>query len=167
MTHPVTLSFSVRDLILTVVLLVVTILGCSLGGGAATPEPADGELASINALIDEFQSAYSAKDMPRLRATFHTKANVAIDFNNSTVQSSYRIDEWIPATQELLKNKRSVSDILSNREITVYRNIATVVADYNYRADGEHQAGQDIMIVTKLGGSWKIFSLTFYGDVVK
>lgn len=149
-------------------LVLMFFLGCGLGSGSPTnAAPQSGEIAAINALIDRFQSSYSRKDYQALRATFHPKANIAIDYNHSMTQSSYRLDEWITATEHLLKDKRSVSDVLSNREITVYRNLATVVADYDYRADGEHQAGQDIMILVKFGGDWKIFSLVFYGDPVK
>jgi len=162
-----TQRLSFRDLLLAICCVAITILGCTLGGSAPAPDPLAGELQAINALIDTFQTSYSQKNYAALRGTFHPKANVGIDYAGSTVQSTYRIDEWITATEQLLKDKRSVSDILSNRDITVYRNLATVVADYNYRADGEHQAGQDIMILVKMGGQWKIFSLVFYGDPVR
>ncbi|MEO7994741.1 MAG: nuclear transport factor 2 family protein [bacterium] len=158
-----------RDILFGTLFVVCLLIGCSLGGGhsAAAPAAPTGDEAALNTLIDKFQTSYSTKDYAALRTCFHPKANVAIDYLGGTVQSSSLINDWIKDTENILKDKSQVSDVLSNREFTVYRNIATVVADYDYRSGLDHQVGQDVFTCIKFNGEWKIFCLVFYGDPAK
>lgn len=157
-----------RDACYAFLFLVVCMIGCGLGGGTSTPTPdpaaPTGEAAQIDELITKFQTSYSKKRFTDLRACFHPKANVAVDFAGGTMQSTFTINEWILAQEDFLKDYPEVSDVLSNREITVYRNIGTAVCDYDYRGGSVHQTGQDIFMFTKFSGEWKIVSLAFYGD---
>ena len=164
------MRLTLRDSLYALLFCACCVIGCGLGGASGAPQqaaPSGGETAQVDALITKFQTAYSAKDYQTLQSCFHPKANIAIDYKGGTIHASYYIPDWIAETKKIVGGLPNVKDVLSNREIVVYRNLATVVADYDYRGGGDHEAGQDLFTVVKFDGQWKILSLAFYGDPVK
>ncbi|MFH1514727.1 MAG: nuclear transport factor 2 family protein [bacterium] len=126
------------------------------------------DIEAVNTVIDEFQAAYSAKNLGDVQKLFHYNAVVGIDYDNHTSQDIMIVSDWAKITREIFKSKLEISDKLTNRKIDVYRDsMATVVCDYNYRDNSNHQAGIDVFTLMKIKGRWKIISLIFSGDGVK
>ena len=126
------------------------------------------DIDAVNAVIDDFQTAYSAKNIGDVQKLFHYNAVVGIDFANHTSQKIMIVSDWAKETRDTFKGKLYISDKLTNRKIDIYRDsMATVVCDYDYRDPSTHQAGIDIFTLMKIKGKWKIISLIFSGDGVK
>ena len=126
------------------------------------------DIDSVNKVIDEFQEAYSSKEIQDVQNLFHYKAIVGIDFYINKDQKIMTLLEWLDGTKEIFKERGTISDKLTDREINVHRGaLATVVCDYDYRDGVSHQSGVDIFTLMKIKGSWKIVSLVFSGDDVK
>jgi len=123
------------------------------------------DVEEIDALIDQFQDAYSSKDASGLRALFYADAVIAMDSTGGERQTVISLDEWIVDTREnVFEENEHISDVLSNREIQVFRNIGYAVCDYNYRSDTKTAQGVDVLTFLKKRGSWKIVSLQWTGD---
>lgn len=123
------------------------------------------DIDEIDALIDDFQEAYSNKEIAALRNLFCNDAVVATDFQNGETQRVHSIEDWLQGTRDnTFENNDNISDTLSNRQIEVYRNIAYAVCDYRYVSDTEIGIGIDIFTFLKMRGDWKIISLQYTGD---
>jgi len=151
-------------IIVSVLFLPVLFLAsCLFPGNSRAADASD----AVNKVIDDFQDAYSSRNIVGVQTLFHPKAVVAIDFANNAEQRVMMVSEWAIATKEVFKEHLTISDKLTNREINVYRGgIATVVCDYDYRDPASHQTGNDVFTLIKIHGKWKIVSLVFSGDAV-
>jgi hypothetical protein len=157
------------NLILISVVVVALILACVM----LTQKPSqaavsDDDVAAVDKVIDDFQTAYTAMKLTDVQKLFHYKAVVGIDFNSNKSQEIMTLTEWLDSTRDVFKGKPWVSDKLTNRQIDVLENsMATVVCDYDYKDPGHHQVGVDIFTLMKIRGQWKIVSLIFSGDSTK
>ncbi len=143
-------------------------LGCIIPSATESGSAiAADETDAVNAVIDEFQEAYSSKKMIDVQNLFHYHAVIGIDFDNHTKQDIMSLSEWAQSTKEMFKEELWISDKLTNRIIEIHRSsMATVVCDYDYRDPTSHQAGVDVFTLMKIRGKWKIISLVFSGDGV-
>ena len=159
-------SSKIHHGILIASLLIVPVLVLTFCGLNEVSRAADNSDA-VNKVIDEFQTAYSAKNVVGVQSLFHPKGVVAIDFSSNTEQSVMTVGEWATATKEIFNKQTTISDKLTNREINVYRGgMATVVCDYDYNDMASHQAGKDVFTLIRIHGKWRIVSLVFSGDSV-
>ena len=126
--------------------------------------PAD-DIDEINEVMDNFEDYYSNERLNELRLLFHSEAVIAMDGEEGTSQHVIGLEDWLTATQEntFAMNER-ISDTLSDREITVYRNIAYAICNYTYIDDEEIGRGVDIFTFVKMRNRWRIVSLVFTGD---
>jgi hypothetical protein len=145
---------------------VIALIAVSIGFDRTNPMPVSADdLADVNTLIDDFQSAYSNEQTEALRQLFFAEAVVAYDYDSGESQRVHTLSDWIEGTQDnVFQMNTSISDTLSNREIQVFRNIAYVVCDYTYIDDDEIGRGVDIFTCMKMRGTWRILSLQFTGD---
>ncbi|MCD6217419.1 nuclear transport factor 2 family protein [bacterium] len=143
-------------------------LGCIIPSATESGSAiAADETDAVDAVIDEFQEAYSSKKMTDVQNLFHYRAVIGIDFDNHTKQDIMSLAEWVKETKEMFKEEIFISDKLTNRKIEIHRSsMATVVCDYDYRDSTNHQTGVDIFSLMKIRGKWKIISLIFSGDSV-
>lgn len=126
--------------------------------------PAD-DIEELDTLIDNFQEAYSSKNLTGLRGLFFADAVVAYDFDHGETQRVHSLEDWLQGTQEsVFEVNDYISDVLTNREIEVFRNIGYAICDYRYVDDDEIGTGIDIFTFMKKRGTWKILSLQFTGD---
>lgn len=149
---------------------VVFFLFCAvfLCGYFAGNASAEDDIDAVNKVIDEFQTAYSSKNITDVQNLFHHKAVVGIDFYSNKDQKIMSLLEWLNSTKEIFRERSTISDKLTDRDINVYRGaLATVVCNYDYRDGVSHQAGVDVFTLMKIRGKWKIISLIFSGDDVK
>jgi ketosteroid isomerase-like protein len=130
------------------------------------PSPAD-EIDEVSAVIDDFQTAYSNKQQNDLRNLFYAEAVIAYDFEEGQTQRIFKLEDWLQGTQEVTFNMNEhISDQLTNRDISVFRNIAYAVCDYTYTDDNEIGRGVDVLTLMKMRNRWRIVSLVFTGDQV-
>lgn len=143
-------------------------LGCIIPSATESGNAiAADETDAVNAVIDQFQDAYSSKTMADVQNLFHYNAVIGIDFDNHTKQDIMRLSEWVQSTKEMFKEEMWISDKLTNRKIEIHRSsMATVVCDYDYQDSTSHQTGVDVFTLMKIRGKWKIISLIFSGDGV-
>jgi len=156
-------NLSLRDAgwVLVCVAALVALIGITLGAGRAKADDAE----DVSALIDQFQDAYSNERLTELRQLFVAEAVVATDGSQGTRQSVCSIDEWLENTKEYVFDENEhLSDVLSNREIHVFRNMAYAVCDYVYTSDTEIGRGVDVLTFLKIRDHWRIVSLQFTGD---
>ena len=159
-------QFSIRDIPWLAICLIGLLTMVFAIENTRQPTTAD-EIDEINSLIDDFQDTYSAKDASGLRQLFFADAVIAMDGVEGTRQTVISLDEWIIDTQEnVFEENDRISDVLSNREIHVFRNIAYAVCDYNYSNDSKSGRGVDIITFLKKRDRWKIVSLQWTGDEV-
>lgn len=122
----------------------------------------------INKVIDDFQEAYSNKQADKLRTLFCSEAVIGYDQNEGREQGVISIDEWIQYTKEnTFRLHEKISDRLTNREITVFRNIAYAVCDYTYTDYKVTYKGIDVITFMKIKNRWRIVSLQWTGEQVK
>lgn len=139
----------------------VVFIGADLGNN---PSPAD-DIEEINDLLDDFEEAYSNEHLNDLRLLFFSDAVIAMDGEEGTRQTICSLEEWLTATQEdTFAMNEYISDTLSDREITVYRNIAYAVCNYTYIDDTNIGRGVDVFTFMKMRDRWRIVSLQFTGD---
>ena len=148
---------------------IIAVMGAFLGAvyaaGTGIERAKADDINEIDALIDTFQETYSAKDASGLRALFYADAVVAMDATDGEEQSIVSLDEWIINTRDyVFEENDHISDVLSNREIHVFRNIGYAVCDYNYQSDNKTAQGVDVLTFCKKRGTWKIVSLQWTGD---
>jgi len=128
------------------------------------PTPAD-DIDDINEVLDNFEDSYSNERLNELRMLFFSEAVIAMDGEAGTSQHVIGLEDWLSATQEnTFSMNEYISDTLSDREITVYRNIAYAVCNYTYIDDSEIGRGVDIFTFMKMRNRWRIVSLVFTGD---
>jgi hypothetical protein len=157
-------AFSVRDLLWLLVPVLSLALVLSLVSVGADPSPAD-EIEELNALLDEFEYNYSNERLNDLRLLFCSNAVIATDFSQGTVQRVYSLEDWLRGTQEgAFDSNEHISDVLSDREIEVYRNLAYAVCDYTYIDDTQIGRGVDIFTFIKMRDRWRIVSLQYTGE---
>ena len=148
-----------------IILAIAMIFACSSGSNLGTPAYAVDDIDAVNAVIDAFQTAYSARNIGDVQVLFHYNAVVGIDYDNHTSQDIMIMPDWAKSTRDVFESRLHITDKLTNRKIDVYRDsMATVVCDYDYRDPISHQVGIDIFTLMKIKGKWKIISLIFSGD---
>lgn len=160
-------KISIKDLSLA--LLVLGIFAFLIGGiNFSIEKSRANELDELNELMDNFEAAYSGERLNDVRQLFHSEAVIAHDSTNGERQSVYSLEDWLQGTQEdVFGMNEYISDVLSNREIVVFRNIAYATCDYTYRDDDGTQRGIDIFTFLKMRDRWRIISLQWTGDVVE
>lgn len=147
-------------------ILVLVICYTAINSGSRTH--ASNDIEAVNQVIENFQNAYSARDIGGVQELFHHKAVVGIQFESNPRPDIMTLSEWIKETREIFESRIWISDELTNRDINIYRGtMATVVCDYEYKDPVSHQAGIDIFTLMKFRGEWKIVSLVFSGEYVK
>ncbi len=156
-----------RDIAWLAISLLIMAAVVGLVGNQQVLSRAD-DIEEINELIDDFQEAYSNKQVSELRPLFLSNAVIACDGSEGTRQRSFTVDDWLQMTQENVFDENDyISDVLSNREIEVYRNIAYAVCDYNYNNDNINGRGVDILTFIRMRDRWRIVSLQWTGDEVE
>jgi len=153
-----------RDLLWVLVPVLSLVLVLGILNRRAAPSPAD-DIEELNALLDEFEYNYSNERLNDLRLLFCSNAVIATDFSQGTIQRVYGLEDWLRGTQEgAFDANEHISDVLSDREIQVYRNIAYAVCDYTYIDDREIGRGVDIFTFIKIRDRWRIVSLQYTGE---
>ncbi len=124
--------------------------------------PVDPDIASVNAFIDEFQDRYTAQDIEGVGKLFMKDGAVVVDYEGKI--SSYTTREWLERTANIFKRGDKISDRLTERDITVYRNIAVVKCRFDFASSWEKSYGHDIFSLVRHDDRWLIVSLTYSGD---
>jgi len=154
-----------REIIWVAVPIVALALAIFAWGTPVEEPSVANDLDDINAVIDSFEDAYSNEQLNDLRNLFFAEAVIAYDCEEGRTQRVHELEDWLAGTQEVTFDLNEfISDTLSNREITVFRNIAYVVCDYEYLDDNEVGIGIDIFTLMKMRNRWRILSLQFTGD---
>ena len=143
----------------------LALIALALLTGWPEKSSATDDIDDLNALIDNFQEAYSNKDSLTLRSLFFSNAIVAYDFEGGELQRTHSRSDWLQGTEEnTFADNQYISDNLTNRQIETFRNIAYAVCDYRYESDTEIGTGKDIFTFLKMRGEWKIVSLQYTGE---
>ncbi len=131
---------------------------------ARIPSPAN-DLDELNALLDEFEDAYSGKRVNDLRQLFFADAVIAYDLDEGQTTEVRSLEAFLQSTSEhVFQLNENISDTLTDREIVVYRNIAYAICDYSYVSDNKTARGIDIFTFFKQRDRWRILSLQWTGD---
>jgi ketosteroid isomerase-like protein len=126
-----------------------------------------GEIAEVNAVIDGFQKCYSNKDIKGVRDLFYAEAVIAWDVDQGAQIKVVSAEEWLQFTEkDVFTKSKPISDILTDRDITVHRNIAYAVYNYTYTDSEEKYQGIDVITLLKMRGRWRILSLQWTGDPI-
>jgi len=126
------------------------------------------EIEEINTVIDNFQTAYTSQSTTDLRRLFYANSVIAWDSKGGERQAVYSLEQWLQGTQEdVFDSNQWLSDELTDRDITVMRNIAYCVCEYTYRDEDGTQRGFDVFTFLRMRGTWKILSLQWTGDAVE
>jgi len=144
--------------------LIVIILGVDYG----IDKSRSSEFIEIEDVIDKFQEAYSGKQVNDIRQLFYADAVIAYDSGHGEKQNVFSLEEWLQGTEdEVFAKNDYISDVLSNREVVVLRNIAYATCDYTYKDDDGTQKGVDVITFLKMRDRWRILSLQWTGDKIE
>jgi ketosteroid isomerase-like protein len=159
-------KFPMRSIIwvgITIIMLATTGVGVTWGA----KEEMKGDIAAVNAVIDAFQKCYSNKDIKGVRELFYAEAVIAWDVDQGSKTQVVSGEEWLQFSEkEVFTKSEPISDILTDRDITVHRNIAYAVYNYKYTDSQEQYVGIDVITLLKMRGRWRILSLQWTGDPV-
>jgi hypothetical protein len=127
-----------------------------------------GESGEVNTVIDAFQRCYSGKDIKGVRDLFYAEAIIAWDVDDGSKTQVVSAEEWLQFTEkDVFTKSQPIADILTDRDITVHRNIAYAVYNYTYTDSSEKYQGIDVITLLKMRGRWRILSLQWTGDPVQ
>ena len=127
---------------------------------ASAPDSED--VKSANRFLDSFQEAYSNMDIAGVSELFMENGAVVTDFEGRIRR--YTSEGWLEMTGSIFKNSSRMKDRLTEREITVYRNIAVVNCRYDFDSPSEHSTGYDIFSLVRHEDSWLIVPLIYSDD---
>jgi hypothetical protein len=122
----------------------------------------DEDVRSINAFLDTFQTEYSNRDIEGVSALFMSGGKVVTDFEGRV--RTYDVENWLEMTGSIFDNYSHLSDRLTEREITVYGNIAVAKCRYDFDSSFEKSYGHDIFSLVRRSEGWLIVSLMYSGQ---
>ena len=122
----------------------------------------DEDVLAVDRFIDTFQDRYTARDIKGVTRLFLDTSDVVVDFNGRLTH--YTIEDWLEMTSSVFSNHTSISDKLTEREITVYGKIAVVICRYDFDSSFEHSSGHDIFSLVLTPDGWRIVSLMYSGQ---
>ena len=131
-------------------------------GTVALSSEIDEDILSVDRFIDAFQDRYTARDLRGVSQLFLDTSDVVVDFDGRVTH--YTIDEWIDMTANVFSKYSGISDKLTEREITVYGEIAVVICRYDFDSSFEHSHGHDIFSLVRTPDGWRIVSLMYSGQ---
>jgi hypothetical protein len=156
---------TVKEALITL-FCIASVMGMAFSVGRIQEDKAKADsIDEVNTVIDNFQTAYCAKNIDDLRPLFFAESVVAYDFAQGTVQGVFGLEEWLEGTKDdVFDVNTRISDSLTHRDIQVFANIAYVVCNYEYIDDEDHHVGVDIFTLMKMHDHWRILSLQWTGE---
>jgi len=141
--------------LMAVVVLGLTLAGCS-GGGAAPPQEFTKEdNNAVHQLVTDFLAAYNSKD-PVKTAAFFAGAGVLMPPNSSTLRGNESIagfykERFAEGATELTFDARDLNGIGTNAIMTGSFAVRVVPPDGKPET---HDRGKSLWVAEKLGGKW-------------
>jgi uncharacterized protein (TIGR02246 family) len=140
---------------MAVVVLGLTIAGCSGGGGAQPVEFTKEDNSAVRQLVTDFLAAYNAKDAAKAAAYF-SGAGVLMPPNSSTLRGPESIqgfyqERFAEGATELTFDPRDLNGLGTTAIMTGAFGVKVVPPDGKPES---HDRGKSLWVAEKLGGKW-------------